>query len=144
MAKKKKRKIPWAGTSSSSHVSAYVVHGVNRSGAREEDVGPSSTVRGVAQGVLVPSYVVSLGPCRARLSWEGWRSGVESLFPAQAQESWHQPSTAIPCSPAISKTRLGFPRILLALILSLNAPPSSRVSGRSLSPLDLVFMAGGA
>jgi hypothetical protein len=107
--KRKKRKIPWAGTSSSSHVSAYVVHGTNRAGVREEDVGPSSTVRCVAQGVLAPSRVASPGPCRSRLSWEGWRSGVSSLFLAQAQESRHQLSAAISCSPAVSKTRLGFP-----------------------------------
>jgi hypothetical protein len=103
MAKKKRRKFPWAGAPSSSLVSAPVAHGAHQAGSREEDVGPSSTVRCVAQGVLAPSRIASPG------AWEGWCQGVASLAPAQAHVSRLQLPAEIPCSPAVAKTRLGFP-----------------------------------
>lgn len=57
----------------------------------------------MAQGVLAPSRVASPGV------WEGWSQGVASLAPAQAQLSRLQLPVVTPSSPAVAKTRLGFP-----------------------------------
>jgi hypothetical protein len=97
MAKKKRRKAPWARAPSSPRVPVPVAHGAFHA----DSGGPSSTACFVAQGNRAPVRFAS------PVSWTKWSQGVTPLVPTLAHSSRVLPPVATPDS-AVSKSRLGF------------------------------------
>jgi hypothetical protein len=98
MAKKKRRKGPWAGAPSSPRIPVPVAHGASHG----VSVGPASTTRFEAQGKCAPACFSSSA------SWTGWSQGITPLVSTLAHSSWVLPPVASPVS-AVPNARLGFP-----------------------------------
>jgi hypothetical protein len=99
MAKKKRRKAPWAKSPSSPRAPAPVAHGPG--GARNGFDGLSSTVGCAAQGNRAPVHFTT------PVSWTGWSQGIWPLAPTLA----HSSRVLLPAATSVavvSKTRLGF------------------------------------